>query len=114
MQLCGPLEFGRMNEEAYRIEDWKSLQCCRQNLLGHPGESVEDRKAEKIVGSGSLAHEVSEVKRTLLETRVEATSVTVLAKDLVTVCLCPENFSEAEFKNNGLSHVEEILRQHSV
>lgn len=94
VQPCGPLEFGRMNEEEYRIEDWKSLQCSRQNLLGHSGESVEDRKAEKNVGSGSLAHGVSEVKRTLLETGVEATSVTVLAKDLATACLCPENFSE--------------------
>lgn len=55
---------------------------------------MEDWKAEKNVGSGSLAHGVSEVKRTLLETGVEATSVTVLAKDLVTACLCPENFSE--------------------
>lgn len=48
-------------------------------------------KAEKSVGSGSLAHKVSEVKKTLMETGVEATSVTVLANDLATVCLCPEN-----------------------
>lgn len=62
--------------------------------------------------SGGLAHEISEVKRTQLETGVEATSVTFLAKDLAAVCLCPENLSEVEFKNNGLSHLEEILRQH--
>ena len=30
-------------------------------------------KAEKSVGSGSLAHKVSEVKKTLMETGVEAT-----------------------------------------
>lgn len=64
--------------------------------------------------SGGLAHGVSEVKRTLLETGVEATSVTFLAKDLAAVYLCPEILSVAEFKNNGLSHLEEALRQHNV
>lgn len=62
------------------------------------------------MGSGGLAPKVSEVNSTLLETGVEATSVTFLAKDLAAVCLCPENLSEAEFKNNGLSLLEELLR----
>lgn len=70
--------------------------------MGHSGRSTEEQKANKNADSEVTAHKASDRNKNSAGNLTRGHSHYILEKNIVVSCLCPDNLSKAEFKNNGL------------
>ena len=68
--------------------------------MKHSSGSMGFKNMARNMESGGLAYGISEGNKDCVES-VRGHSGYLTAKDLVTVCSCPESLSEAEFKTKG-------------
>ncbi len=95
------------------MQHGKPLECCKQSLMSDSGER-EDQNASWTVDSKDWTQEVSK-ENDSIQNWIIGHPYYIVAKKLSKFCLCPETFSEAYFKSDGLCHLaEEISRPHNI
>ena len=72
--------------------------------------TFEDKNAKRNAESGSQVHEVSEWDKDSVRHRHRCYPCGILATGLASFCLCPENLSEVELRDDGLVCVSEEFR----
>jgi hypothetical protein len=76
--------------------------------MSHSTRSLKYNTAESNVDCQCLAQKVLE--RNNFSNWARDHSYDILAKNMVALCLCITNFSEAKFKSNGIISLVEISR----
>lgn len=77
--------------------------------MGHSYGSLEGKNTEKNPGSTGPAHAVSKGKKNSTRNQAKDHWSCVLAKNLASYDMCPENWSDAQFKSDGrICLVEEL------
>lgn len=79
-----------------------ALECCKWNLTGHSGGSTEEQKANKNADCKVTAHKASDRNKNSAGNCTKEHSYYILEKNIAVSCMCPDNLTKAEFKNNGL------------
>jgi hypothetical protein len=74
-------------------QDRESLQCCKQSLMSNSGGSSEDDNVDRNEDTEGQAHEISNYNMNFILNWTRGHSCYILAKNLSTLCLCPENLS---------------------
>lgn len=78
----------------------EALECCKQSLIGHSEGSLGDENAKRNAGSGGPRSEgLTGEQKFFQELGHLGHSCYILAKNLASLCLCPENLNEAEVKS---------------
>lgn len=72
--------------------------------------TFEDKNAERNAESGCQVHEVSEWDKDSIQHRDRSCPCGILATDLASFCLRPENLSEVELRDDGLVCLLEEFR----
>lgn len=99
--MCARRTWGSLEHCAAEV-----LGCCKRNLVILIGVSKK-QNTKRTVDSKGPDHEILEGEKRSTQKRARGHSHCILAKILVAFCLCPKNWSEAEFKGNKLICLKE-------
>lgn len=100
--------------EVLKLQARKTLECCKQNLMGHSGCSSQGQNAQRNPDNKDGSHEVFKGKQTLLGLKLEVIHI-IFSTNQTVLCPYPENSSEDKFESSVQVYlVEEISRQNCI